>query len=104
MLESIKKWFQENEQYGLTFWFAYDPVAQKPSITLFMAYIAFWISAISIIALQFRADPILAALTSLLFTALMIVFYMIRSINKAKFDLSNKALELESGEENKDAK
>lgn len=103
MFKALKDWYDDKALNGLNFFYANDKTTGKPSVTLFMVYVSFIISCVVISVLQFRADPILAALVSLLFTALMIVFYMIRSINKAKFDLSKQALELESGEEKKDA-
>lgn len=101
MFENLKKWMEENTELGISFWFAYDPITKKPSITLFMAYIAFWVAVISLICLHFDVKLILATGMSILFASIMIVFYLIRSINKAKFDLTDKSFSVEGDEKDK---
>ena len=99
MFKKFLKWMEENRDYGMTLWLAYDPVSQKASITLLMAYISFILACIGNIIIWFKADPLLASLVNILFCSLMVVFYMIRSINKAKFDLESKSFEISNKEE-----
>lgn len=98
MWENIKLWFDENREYGLTLWYAYDPISQKPSVTLFMAYISFILACASLIALQFALVSVVATGMAFVFNVLMVVFYLIRTLNKAKIDIENKSLELEGGD------
>lgn len=100
MLQFLKEFFKFSSEQGLRLPFAYDPVFNKPSITLLFAYIAFLISAISLIALHFKDTLLTATAMTFVFTGMMIVFYLIRSINKAKIDLDDKEIDLESGENN----
>lgn len=98
MWKKFNDWLIENRDYGISLPLAYDPVSQKASFTLLVAWVGFWISAIGNIILWFRADIVTAALINILFSGLMIVFYLIRSITKAKFDIENKSFELSNNE------
>lgn len=98
MLDKIKEFFKFGAEKGLNFPFANDAVYKKPSVTLFFAYISFYIAAISLIILHFRETPLVATTMSFIFTGMMIIFYLIRSLSKAKIDLDDKSIELESGE------
>lgn len=104
MWESFKKWLDENRDYGVTFWFAYDPVTEKPSITLFMAYVSFFISVVSVIWLHFSAEPIMATAMSFLLCFVMVIFYLIRSINKASVSLKEQSFAIENNEEKNESK
>lgn len=98
----INDWLNENRDYGLSLPLAYDPVTEKASVTLFMAWVSFVICAVGNILIWFKADSITAALVNILFCSLMVVFYMIRKITTARFDLQNKSFELSNEEkENK---
>lgn len=101
MFEQIKEFFKFGAEKGLRFPFVYDPIVNKPSVTLFFSYVSFFIAVVSLIALHFKATLLVATGMSFVFTTLMIVFYMIRSIHKAKIDLDDKQIDLESGENDK---
>lgn len=98
MFEVLKDFFKYSAEKGLRFPFAFDPMLKKPSVTLLFAYIAFYLSVFSLIALHFQANLLAATGMSFVFTAMMIIFYLIRTINKAKIDLNDQEIELESGE------
>lgn len=89
-----KKWSEE----GLRLPFLYDPVSKKPSVTILFPYAAFVLVVISIILLHIWSKLIIATITTFIFWASSVVFYLIRKINKAKFGVKEGKFELESGE------
>jgi hypothetical protein len=95
MKELWKKWCEE----GLRWPYLHDPVSKKASVTLLFPYITFVIAVFSVIALHIWPNMILATGTSLLFWMVATIFYMLRKLSKAKFDLDSKSFELESKEE-----
>lgn len=90
-----EKWCKE----GLRWPYLHDPVTEKPSVTLLFPYITFLIAVISLISLHFFPQMLIPTGVSIAFWAIAVVFYMIRKINKAKFDLSSQSFELESSTE-----
>ncbi len=103
MLEKIKQFIKDACLKGLHLPFLHDPVSGKPSITLMFPYATFALSLASVIVLHFRSEVLPASLVSISFWSLSVIFYMIRSIQKAKIDLDDKSLELE-GEPAKEEK
>ena len=84
---------------GIHLPYAHDPVSGKPSITLLFPYITFVLSVISLVLLHIKPSLIVATTTTLIFWGISVVFYMLRKLSKAKFDLDDKSFELDSGEE-----
>lgn len=99
MLEKIKELIKKACTVGIHFPFAHDPITKQPSVTLLFPYVTFIMSTGSVIALHFKQTLLVPTLVSLLFWCVSVIFYMIRSIQKAKIDLDDKSIELE-GEEN----
>lgn len=99
-MNKIKELWKEFCIKGMHLPFAHDPVTGKPSVTLLFPYLTFVITVISIIALHFKPSLVFATSMCIIFWALSVVFYMLRKLSKAKFDLDNKSLELDSGEKN----
>lgn len=98
-MEKIKQFFKFGAEKGLYFPYAFDAERKVPSATLFFAYISFYIAAISVILLHFNEKLLTATIMTFIFTGMMIVFYMIRKLNKAKIDLDDKSIELDGTEE-----
>lgn len=98
MFEKIKEFLRFGAEKGLHFPFAYDAEHNRPSATLFFAYVSFYIAAISLILLHFKSELITATAMSFVFTCAMIIFYMIRKLNKAKIDFDDKSIELDNNE------
>lgn len=94
MKELWKKWCEQ----GIRWPYLHDPVSGKPSITIMFPYITFAIAVISIVLLHIWPSMIVATATSIVMWAVATVFYMLRKLNKAKFDLENRSFELDSGE------
>lgn len=101
MWKKFLAYYEEKSKTGINFFFANDPTEKKPSSTLFYAYISFWISVFSLIALHFSDKFFTATSMSFTFTGMMIVFYMIRKINKASVNLKDKSINLENNEGDK---
>lgn len=89
------KWKQWSDT-GLRFPFAYDPVRNKPSVTLLFPYITFVLAVLSTIALHFKASLAIASWTSIGFWIIATVLYMMRHLTRAKFDLDDKSIELDN--------
>lgn len=98
MFNFIKQFFKFSSEKGLRLPFVFDPILKQPSITLLFAYISFVLSVVSIIILHFKLELIAATGMTFLFSFVMIIFYLIRSINRAKIDFNDQQIELESGE------
>lgn len=100
MFKKFLKWIEENRDYGITVFLAYDPISEKASITLFMSYISFLLSIISLGMLHFNEKLLMATGMSFLLTFMMVIFYLIRSINKANINFKERSVSLESNETN----
>jgi len=98
MFSGLKKLWKFASEEGMRLPFIQDPVSKKPSITLLFPYITFVLAFISTIFLHFFPSVFLATTTSIVFWVLSVVFYQIRKLQKAKFDLDDKSIELNSGD------
>lgn len=93
MSERIKEFFVKASTEGL-----YLPVAQdagKPSVTLFFMYLSNLVAIVSLILLHVKGDPFTATSTTAIYAIIQTVLYMLRRLQKAKFDLDDKSIELE---------
>lgn len=77
----------------------YDPVSTAPSVTLTCVYITFF-SALKAFW-DYKANPAnpMPVCIGIMFWALSMTFYLIRKIGKAKFDLANKSMEFDNGDD-----
>lgn len=75
--------------------YAHDPVTGKPSVTLLFLYITFVMASGSLLALHFKPSVLPATITSIIFWAMSMVFYRLRKLDKASFDLKNGKIEVE---------
>jgi hypothetical protein len=99
MIQKIKELIKKSCTNGIYFPFAHDPVTKIPSVTLLFPYITFILAMSSVIALHFKQTLLIPSLVSILFWALSVIFYMIRTLQKAKIDLDDKSIELEGEED-----
>lgn len=102
MLKRIKDLIIKSNRIGLPVPLAHDSVSDKPSVTLLIFYTGLILSIISITLLHIEPDRYLSAtLVTLLFLSMGFVFYRLRNLDKIKFDLDDKSIELEGrGDEN----
>lgn len=89
------KWAEWGEE-GIYFPFAYDPEQKKASVTLLQVYISAFLTAASLIALHFKPTLWPATAGCMLWWALSFVFYRMRKLDKVKFNLEEKSLELDA--------
>lgn len=104
MFEGIKQFFTYGSEKGLKFPYAHDGVSGKPSVTLFFSYVSFYLTIISLIALHFKDSLLIASITTCVYSCIMIIFYLIRTIKRAKIDLDDRSLDLEGTENVEDPK
>jgi hypothetical protein len=96
MLEKIKAFFKFGAEEGLKLPLAYDASKSGPSITLLIFYLAMIMTVSSLTAFHFLPDKLLQpSLLTLLFLGMSFVFYRMRNLDKVKFDLDDKSIELE---------
>jgi hypothetical protein len=97
-----KKWDKWSKD-GLKLPFVWDSAADKPSVSLMFAYITFVMAAISVVSLHFFPSFLIPTGVSIGFWAAATVFYMLRKISKASFDLSSQSFSVEGdSEDNED--
>lgn len=87
------KLFNKLAKVGLKLPMAYDHRVKGPSINLLILYIATILSIVSIISLH-KNNHLEATIATLTFWAVANVFYAIRKLTSAKFDLDDKSVEL----------
>ena len=79
----------------------YDPKAKRTSVTATFAYGFFILTVISLIRLHIETseNSLTPTVTTALCWLLATVLYMFRSLEKAKIDLDDKSIELDSSDE-----
>ena len=103
IIQSIKDFFKTSAERGMNLPLAYDASSGKPSITLLIFYVAMVMTVGSLTAFHFLPDKLLQpSLLTLLFLGLSFVFYRMRNLDKVKFDLDDKSIELEGGNDGED--
>lgn len=95
--EIWRRWCRE----GVHFPYAYDPVENKPSVTLLFPYITFVIMSASLLAVHFAPDILPATFTTILVWAISVIFYRLRKLDKVKIDINDQSIELDSQDEDK---
>lgn len=103
MLQTIRQWYNRKAKEGIDFFYANDKTTGKPSITLFMAYVSFMSALCAGIYSVFFPSTLLGTFALMAFAIVYTILYMIRSLNKAKFDLDDKSFEV-SNDEKKEEK
>lgn len=91
MWEKIKKALAA----GVPVWQAWDAQTKQQSFRLWCAWSTFHLALCSVIALHFWAVEA-ATWTAIGFFGLCMVFYMLKSLSKAKVDLDDRSIELDS--------
>jgi len=94
ILDLWKKWSEE----GVRLPYAYDPTTAKPSITLLQFYVSWLLMFCSLIALHVKPSLWPASAGCMVWWAMSVIFYRLRRLDKAKINLDEKSIELESTE------
>lgn len=92
--ELLKEWCD----IGIHLPYAHDAASDKPSITLLFAYLSGVMVIVSLIILHIKPTLVIPTAMTMLFWALAVVFYRLRKLDKVKFDLDDKSIELEGSE------
>lgn len=97
MWNKIKKFFEFSAKTGLYFPGAFDALSGKPSVSLLMTHLSAYIAMVSIIYLIYK-DATTGTIAAVIYSTLMITFYLMRKLTHAKFDLDDKSIELDNSE------
>jgi hypothetical protein len=93
MIDKIKAFFEFSAKTGVYMPGAYDALSDKPSVSLLMTHLSSYIAMGSIIYLICK-DAVAGTIAAILYATLMIVFYLMRKLTHAKFDLDDKSIDL----------
>lgn len=102
MFEKLGKWLDENRDYGVSLWYAYDPNSQKASATLLFAYLSFMAALFAGVTTLWYPSMLMGTMTLMTFNVILIILYMINKITSAKFDLDDRSFSVSN--ENKEDK
>lgn len=84
---------------GMPVLMAWDAQTKQLSFRLWCAWVAFHAALLSVIALHFWPVEV-ATWTTIGFYVVTMVFYMLKTLTKAKIDLDDKSIELEDSTAN----
>jgi hypothetical protein len=101
MSEKVKQFFVKASTEGLYLPVAHD--AGKPSVTLFFMYLSNLLAVVSLALLHVKGDAFTATTTTAIYAVVQTVLYMFRRLQKAKFDLDDKSVELEGEEDDEES-
>lgn len=99
MWNKLKALLEFSSKNGTYLPMAYDGATGKPSVTLFFSYVSFLINIVAIVYLFCKPDNVSPAIASLMLFVICVVLYRIRNLDKVKFDLQNKSIELDGEDE-----
>jgi len=99
MLKSLSEFINSLSKNGVHFIYAVDPETQKPSVTLFFAYVTYLVCLFSIAFLFFKPDVLSPAIVSITVWVISFVLYRMRRLDKLKVDLDDRSIELDAQDE-----
>jgi hypothetical protein len=97
-MEKLKQFFEFASTNGLWLLSAFDKDKPGPSASLLFAHAANAVALGAIITLIIK-DTLQGTIAAMMYSVLMIVFYLMRRLTKFKADLDDKSIEIE-GEDN----
>lgn len=98
ILQTIKEQFKEWNSVGMNIPMGNDG-ADKPSVTLFFAYISFIALMASLVYLHFNPNNMTPTLIATLVWSIALLIYRMRKLDRVKFDLDDKSFELDAEDE-----
>jgi hypothetical protein len=104
MKEWLSKKLKEWSETGLRLPGAYDVKNGKASVTLMFAWISFFVAIISVVMGHFKQLDLSATWTAIGFWFLCTALYMLRKLQKLKFDADDKSIELDGGDDEEEKK
>lgn len=100
--QNIKEAFVKSSTEGMHMPVMFDASTGKASATLFFMYIANLLALCSIIWLHFNGEAFTATCMAAIYSIVWTVLYMMRRIQKAKFDLDDRSIDLEGEDDDED--
>lgn len=97
LLEVLKTWFKEEIYLPV----ARDSEANVPSTLLFFVYISFIMASGSIVLYHLDDKLLIQTSITVLFFVLCTVLYKLKNLTKAKIDLDDRSIDLESDNDKK---
>lgn len=99
MLKNVSRFISDGLDNGFRMPIMRSAASKKPSITLMFPYVTFILSIISLIGYYVQSvisgsSLLIPTTLTIMHFALCTIFYMIRSINKAKIDLDDGQIEI----------
>lgn len=94
---NIKEFLENASKVGLFLPMAYDKNKDGPSVTLLFVYLTSILSIACIVGL-FQIEKQVATYIACVYSIIWVVLYLLRNLQKAKFDLDDRSFELESEE------
>jgi hypothetical protein len=98
MIQKIKDFLEFASTQGLRLPGAYDAEKQGPSVSLLFSHVANAIAVLGI-GLSINKDVLSGTVLAMIYSVLMLVFYLMRRIKSFKADLDDKSISLDSGED-----
>ena len=98
-MEKLIKFFKFGSTTGWFLGAAHDADKPGPSASLLFAHVANFVAIGAIITLIVK-DTLQGTIAAIMYSTLMIVFYLMRRLAKFKVDLDDKSIEMDSGEDN----
>lgn len=100
ILQTIKEQFKEWNSIGMNIPMGNDGT-DKPSVTLFFAYISFIALMVSLVYLHFNPNNMTPTLIATLVWSIALLIYRVRKIDKLSVDLDDKSITIEGSDDNK---
>lgn len=98
ILQSIKQQFKEWNNPGISIPMGNDG-GDKPSVTLFFAYVSFIAVMVSLVYLHFNPNNMTPTLISTMIWSIALLIYRLRKIDSLKFNLQEKSFEIDAEDE-----
>lgn len=98
-MEKLIQLLKFGSEQGFRLPSAFDADKPGPSASLLFAHLANTVAIAAIINLIVK-DTLAGTIAAMIYSVLMIVFYLMRRLTKFKADLDDKSIEFDGGEDN----
>lgn len=98
MFKSLKKFINDGVNNGFPVPLA-KGTNKKPSVTLWFAYVTFWLAVCATVYFIYKGDPLSSTVTAIGFWTIAMVFFRMNKIDKFKIDFDDREIELDSENE-----
>lgn len=94
MLKKLNEKWEMWSNEGIKFPFAHDSNDRRPSATLLFYYMLSFMTIVSLIFLHFVDSIAIATFVTMCAWLLSYIMYRIRKVDKVKFDVDDKSIEI----------